>query len=103
VRAERLEPGAILRTIAAGDFYASTGVSLADVRRGRDRLAVEVAPEEGVAFAVRFIGRGGETLAESTERAAEYRAKGGEGYGRARVDDAKGRRAWTQPVFLRAR
>ena len=40
----------------AGDFYASTGVTLADVKREGRELAVEIRPEPGVTYTVQFIG-----------------------------------------------
>ena len=39
-----------------GDFYASSGVTLADVRRAPGRLAVEIQPEAGVTYVTKFIG-----------------------------------------------
>jgi hypothetical protein len=39
-----------------GDFYASTGVTLRDVRRDGDRLSLEIEPESGVSYVIRFIG-----------------------------------------------
>ncbi|MCI0334107.1 MAG: hypothetical protein L0228_12890 [Planctomycetes bacterium] len=58
VRAAELEPDTIVRAIKAGDFYASTGVTLRDVRYDTDkkRLRLEIEPDEGVEYTTQFIG-----------------------------------------------
>ena len=42
-----VEPDAIVRAMLAGDFYASTGVTLADIRADEERLVVDLAPRTG--------------------------------------------------------
>src|SRR5947207_505806 len=39
-----------------GDFYASSGVRLKEVRRGSDRYEIEIDPEAGVTYTTEFIG-----------------------------------------------
>jgi hypothetical protein len=56
VRARRLEPAALIDALEAGDFYASTGVRLKDVRRTKTELAVEIEAEPGVTYRTQFIG-----------------------------------------------
>jgi hypothetical protein len=56
VRATHLTPASIIRAMEAGDFYASSGVTLADVRREPKELAVRVAEEPGVTYTIQFIG-----------------------------------------------
>jgi hypothetical protein len=56
VRARHLTTESIVRAMEAGDFYASTGVTLHDVRRADRDLAVEIATEPGVSYVTRFIG-----------------------------------------------
>lgn len=56
VRARRLTPESIIQALEAGDFYVSTGVVLADVRRAGRELAVEVQSEPGVNYRIQFIG-----------------------------------------------
>jgi hypothetical protein len=96
VRAEK-EPAKIRAALEAGDFYASTGVTLRtlEVDRSRMRLAVE-----GGSATTRFIGRGGRELARVEGEHAEYQVTGGEGYVRADITDARGRRAWVQPLVV---
>ncbi len=56
VRAPALTAAALIAAMEAGDFYASTGVRLKDVRREVDRLTVEIEPEPGLEYITRFIG-----------------------------------------------
>ena len=56
VRAPALTPEAIVQAMEAGDFYATTGVVLSDVRCEGGTLHVEVAAEPGVDYTVQFIG-----------------------------------------------
>jgi hypothetical protein len=56
VRATQLTATAIIAAMETGDFYASSGVRLKDVRRGRDRYEVEIDPEAGVTYTTQFIG-----------------------------------------------
>ena len=117
VRAARLDPDSIIEAMESGDFYASSGVSLLDVRRSGKELHLEIAPEEGVSYRTRFIGtrRGfndsrspvvnpagekvratqryhgnvGETLAEVAGPVATYRMRGDELYVRALVTSTR--------------
>ena len=124
VRAPALTPEAIAAAMARGDFYASTGVELADVRRDGRRISIAIRPEAGVTYATQFIGtrdparRGsgavadggdiGVVLAEVAGTAPGYTLAGDELYVRARVvssasmanppTSGEPQRAWTQPV-----
>jgi hypothetical protein len=102
VRAPALTRDNIVGALGAGEFYASTGVSLSDIRAARDSLTVEIQTpvNDPKRYRVTFIGKEGRTLAVSRDNPATYRFTGGEGYVRARVEDSAGMRAWTQPVFI---
>ena len=56
VRAAKLEVGALIAAMEAGDFYASSGVTLSDVRREKDSLSIEIDAEPGVTYTTEFIG-----------------------------------------------
>jgi hypothetical protein len=58
VRARHLTPESLIRALRAGDFYASTGVTLADVRYDRDSrtLSLEIEPETNVIYETAFVG-----------------------------------------------
>jgi len=56
VRADYLTPESIIKAMSNGDFYASTGVVLKDVRFDGKTLNVEIEPENGVTYTTEFIG-----------------------------------------------
>lgn len=56
VRAKFLTAESIVLAMEAGDFYASSGVTLSDVQRGRNRLSLAIAGEPGVTYRTQFIG-----------------------------------------------
>ncbi len=55
-RAEQLTPEAIIRAILSGDFYATTGVTLRDIRHEDGSLAIAVDAAPGVNYTIQFIG-----------------------------------------------
>jgi hypothetical protein len=103
VRAPQLTSDAILSALAAGDFYASTGVVLSDVQATPERLTVTVKEETYAKYTIQFIGQGGRLLKEAIASPAHYDIAGGEGYVRAKILDSNSQVAWTQPVFVSAR
>ena len=58
VRASSLDPDLLVSSMEAGEFYASTGVTLDDVIWNADKrtLRVQVAAESGVTYRIRFVG-----------------------------------------------
>jgi hypothetical protein len=100
VRAQALEPRMISEAMDRGDFYASTGVELADYAADEKQIALKVRTTAWSRYRVQFIGRGGRVLAESFEPTASYTFKGDEGYVRARVIESNGLMAWTQPAVV---
>jgi hypothetical protein len=117
VRADRLTTESILQALEDGDFYASSGVRLRDVRYGTNALHVEIAAEPGVTYRTQFIGtrRGfnrenepvrtvggealrvthrysdevGQVLAEAEGASVHYSFRGDELYVRAKIISSK--------------
>ena len=111
VQSEELTPEAIVAAMEDGEFYSSTGVSLADISFAEGTLSLEIVAEEGVNYSTQFIGtpRGydatktliedeilsspryrysdeiGAVLAEESGRTASYTVHGHELYVRAKV------------------
>jgi hypothetical protein len=58
VRARHLTPESLIRALRTGDFYASTGVALREVRFDLDsrKLSLRIEPERGERYVTRFIG-----------------------------------------------
>ena len=120
VRSSHLTPEFLIRAMEAGDFYSSSGVALADVRRSTGRLEVEIAGEPGVSYETRFIGTRlhtpgqidaaelGKEMARSTELRSNYTLQPDDLYVRAVVTASRRHpsgsmaqeyeRAWTQPI-----
>lgn len=99
VRASALSAEAILAAMEAGDFYASTGVTLDDYEVSETAIKITVRNWPGARFTTRFIGHGGRILAETGDNPAVYELTGDEPYVRAKIIDSNGRIAWTQPTF----
>jgi hypothetical protein len=117
VRAPHLTAEGIVKGIEAGDFYASSGVTLDDVRRDGGTLRLKIRGEKGVVYTTQFIatlrntpldseprlGDDGEPLdvtrvyhpdvgkvvAETESHEPAYRITGQEWYVRARVISTK--------------
>lgn len=116
VRAGSLEPAALARAMREGDFYASTGVSLANLKQAGKTLALRIQAEPGVNYTTTFhatmkdAGPDGIGLVVSTVTGNEaaYGFKGNELYVRAKVTSTKPHPnpsyvgevecAWTQPM-----
>ncbi|MPY88367.1 MAG: hypothetical protein GEU99_10615 [Luteitalea sp.] len=103
VRAPRLEARALVDALDRGDFYASTGVELADYQATPEQIAISVKERGEAKYRIQFIGRGGRLLREATELNATYEIRGDEGYVRAKVIESNGGVAWCQPVLVDAR
>lgn len=56
VRAKFLTAESIIAALEVGDFYASSGVTLTDVRRSDRELAIEIQAEPGVSYVTTFLG-----------------------------------------------
>ena len=117
VRAPALTATNIVAAMEAGDFYASSGVRLKDVRRGQGRYQIDIEPEDGVTYTTQFFGtrKGfdrttepvldkqgeplavtrryskdiGAVLAEVKGTTASYALQGDEIYVRARITSSK--------------
>lgn len=66
VRAASLDPDRIVEAMEAGDFYASSGVTLEDVQwdKAAKSLQVRVAAEAGVSYRIQFVGTRKKAAAE---------------------------------------
>ncbi|WP_416864485.1 MAG: histidinol-phosphatase [Imperialibacter sp.] len=116
VQADSLRPASLIEAMEAGDFYGSTGVTLNGIVREANKLKVDVAAEEGVAYTIQFIGvKNGEemssVLMEKKGMAAEFELTEDIVFVRAKVVSDKYKEnpfkegdfetAWTQPVTPR--
>ena len=101
VRAARLEPRAIVEALDRGEFYASTGVELAEYAVTDAAITVAVTPTTFSGYRIQFIGEHGAVLKEVSGPSATYARTGRERYVRAKIIESNGALAWTQPVTPR--
>jgi predicted metal-dependent phosphoesterase TrpH len=99
VRAERLDPDALLAALKAGAYYSTQGPRIADVTVDGDRVHVACSPARAVALTGIHGWRSDVVIAESLEAATLDLGKLRSPYWRVTVTDADGRRAWTNPVW----
>ncbi|MFJ6501367.1 CehA/McbA family metallohydrolase [Streptomyces virginiae] len=101
VRAESLEPEALLSALKAGHYYSSTGPELHDIRLDDGLITVRSSPVSkmlitGGAPGLQVVE--GEALTECSLPVAMF----GQGFCRVTVEDAAGGRAWSNPIHLTA-
>ena len=92
----RRDPRAIVDAIAAGHFYASTGVALARAEVVSDELVVEVDPAAAGTYEIAWIENGKRVATDHAMSAR--RALPASGYLRADVTRDDGTEAWVQPA-----
>jgi len=100
VRAEELSVDALLKSLEQGDFYASTGVELADYQADQQGIRIDIKEKNHFKYRVLFIGQEGKVLKEDVANPAIYKFSGDEKYVRAKIIDSNGNKAWTQPVMI---
>ena len=98
-RVAKLTPTAVLAALAKGDFYASTGVELADYSFDGEEFRISVASKEDRKYVIRFVGKWGSILQETVGTIASYKIAGKpevNSYIRCKVIASDGAVAWTQ-------
>ena len=100
VRTDKLEVDRVLQALDDGEFYASTGVRLAELRSTPREIALEIEPVSEDRYTTVFTGREGTELHVSDSLIPRYRPSRLDGYVRATVYSSRGTKAWTQPVFV---
>ena len=96
VRAASPTPEAILAALKSGNFYASSGVTLTDIRREGDEITVASAEAQEI----QVIGYGGELLHTTHERRITVDVRAWDStYLRFAAYGRGSAMAWTQPFF----
>ena len=99
VRAERLEPDALLEALKTGAYYTSQGSLIHDIQLDDRELAIRCSPVSSI-----FVsGAGRKTMHVHGHRLTEWRCSlepflGS--YCRVTLVDAAGKRAWSNPIWL---
>ncbi len=108
VKAESLEPEALLAALKAGHFYSSQGPRIHDLSFGATEASIDCSPVQaitlttGTSRALSKVGRQitGATF-DLTNVGQNNRAKDAPAtWVRATIIDAAGRRAWTNPIWV---
>ncbi len=101
VRSSALSPEAILASLEAGHFYASSGPAIYEWAAEEGEIVVRCSPVRSVEF-IAYEQRGLSVHADHpgglTE--ARFRPQGREIFVRAQCVDYRGLTAWTNPIFL---
>ncbi|HEX3849320.1 MAG TPA: CehA/McbA family metallohydrolase [Polyangiaceae bacterium] len=95
---DKIEAPPICSALAQGQLYASTGVELRRITVSARDYSVEPAQPFATVVFIGSEGRELERVKLGTSGEARYALHGGEGYVRARIEGADGKRAWTPAV-----
>ncbi len=72
VRADALDPAALMDGLEAGHFYASTGVGLAGIEVEPQRITIRLDVDRDFRYTTSFIGAGGHVLHHTPENPAVF-------------------------------
>lgn len=100
VNAER-DLGSILAALKAGAFYASCGPEIYDFYVEDGRAVVKCSPVDRVRFHYGYAPTHICRAQDAPLEEAQFRVPSFYTYVRASVVDAQGRKAWTNPIFLK--
>ncbi len=114
VRAKQLTAESLIEAMEAGDFYASTGVELAELKVENNTLTIEVKQEKGVTYSIELmtanqdgdinyrIRKGTKTSVALSANDLFLRARIVSSRKRTNaVNDVEYEMAWTQPVIFK--
>jgi hypothetical protein len=116
VQADALKPASLIEAMEGGAFYASTGVTLNEMKVRDNHISINVKAEEGVSYSIEFIGvKNGQekstVLASGKTTEADFQLSPEYLFVRARITSTKLKpnpfqdgdyeMAWTQPVTYR--
>jgi hypothetical protein len=100
VRAESLDPDALLAALKGGHYYSSTGPEIHHIRREGADLLVGCSPAAKVVLSGGVPGARVETGPSLTECSLPLDMFARSPYVRVTVIDGRGARAWTNPLWL---
>ena len=99
VRAESLDPEALLDAMKAGQYYSSQGPEIHDIRIEGNELHVECTPAANISLQGR--GARSEYISGEGLKSASFPTKRfEEAYVRVTVRDESGNRAWSNPIWF---
>jgi hypothetical protein len=103
LRADRLDLGSVYEALRKGFWYSTSGPLIHDLRVRGNTVSAWTSPARSITFVARSCdGRRVASEDGSLIDCAEYELKGTEIYVRVEVEDAEGRRAFSNPMYVRA-
>ena len=101
IKARELTVSAVMEALQSGCHYSSCGPEIKDFRIADGKATVECSPALEIHFmSQRSNGRSIYATDGKSLTYAERELNDGLNYIRAEIVDAKGKRAWTNPVVL---
>lgn len=100
VKVAELTPEAILASLHAGQFYASQGPMIHDIRVEEGGLIIDCSPVVTAVLVGSRARRAGAVIDAMSSRVVLSLAGIEDGYFRVILRDRHGRHAWTNPVWL---
>lgn len=90
----------ILRNLALGNLYASTGIEFENYSASKNVLNIKIKPKENLTYYIRFVGKYGQIYeeVEGLEASYELTDSSENAYLRAKAIASDGTVAWTQPI-----
>ncbi len=111
-KANQCTEDAIMASIRSGHYYSTQGPEIKDMSITEKKLSIECSPVSNIYFICGNYGGRNEEMFRSlqdglnyvredyTFTSAEYQITGNEKYIRVEIIDHKGKRAWSNPIFL---
>ena len=104
VQAESLSAPSIMDSIKDGDFYASTGVYLAELDTSANSINISISTDEDdplnlPEYVTTITGYEGAILHETDSLHVNYELPKNTHYARATIKSSEGFKAWAQPIW----
>ncbi len=102
VNAEELQVQSIVDHIKKGDFYSSTGPEFTDIYIENDQLIVKSSKVKKIKFLTGRLRKDKCVLDMDNQDITQghYKISGNEVYIRIELVDGKGKRAWSNPIYI---
>ena len=104
VQAESLSESSIMDSMRNGDFYASTGVYLAELEKSHNTINISISTDEDdplnlPEYVTTITGYEGDILHETDSLHVNYELSKNTHYARATIKSSEGFKAWAQPIW----
>lgn len=100
VKSKEFSHASIIEALLAGRFYSSTGPALLDFRIEDNEVIVECSPVEAIHFITyERRGRCFRANGHGSLTSARWKLHGDELYVRVECEDARGKSAWSNPIY----